>query len=108
MQSWRFDNILSSQLNNDKLSEGLKLLRPWTTIGILAAYDRLDYNELFRFRKIFCQEVDDTINGSETFSGKMLTLKKNQVSLPDNIYQILTKYYNNTYESKFITISNQY
>ncbi len=34
----------------------------------------------------------------------MLIPKKNQVSLPDNIHQILTEYYNNAYESKFITI----
>jgi len=34
----------------------------------------------------------------------MLTPKKNQISLSDNIHQILTEYYNNAYESKFITI----
>ena len=104
MQSWKLDNILSSQLNNDKLSEELKLLRPWIIIGTLATYDGLDYNELFWFKKIFCQEVNDIINGSEAFFGKMLTLKKIRVSLPDNIHQILTEYYNNAYESKFITI----
>ncbi len=104
MQSWKLDNILSSQLNNDKLSEELKLLRPWIIIGTLATYDRLNYNELFWFRKIFYQEVDNIINGSKAFSGKMLTPKKNQISLSDNIHQILTEYYNNAYESKFITI----
>ncbi len=47
MQSWRLNNILSSQPNNDKLSEELKLLRPQMIIATLAAYDGLDYNELF-------------------------------------------------------------
>jgi len=56
------------------------------TIGILAAYDGLDYNKLFWFRKIFCQEVDDTINDSEAFPDEMLTPKKNRISLSDNIY----------------------
>src|SRR6266542_6704987 len=105
MQNWRLDNILSRQLNNDKLSEGLKLLKPRSTTGTLAAYYELDYNELFRFRQIFCQEIDNTINGSEAFSGEMLTSRKNQVSLPDDIYQILIEYYSNTYESKFVTIA---
>ena len=47
MQNWRLDNILSSQLHNDKLSEGLKLLKPRTTTGTLATYDGLNYNEPF-------------------------------------------------------------
>ncbi len=105
MQNWRLDNILSRQLNNDKLSEGLKLLKPRSTTGTLAAYDELDYNELFRFRQIFCQEIDNTINGSEAFPGEMLTPRKNRVSLPDDIYQILIEYYSNAYESKFVTIA---
>ncbi len=105
MQNWRLDNILSHQLNNDKLFEGLKLLKPRSTTSTLAAYDELDYNELFRFRQIFCQEIDNTINGSEAFSSEMLTPRKNQVSLPDDIYQILIEYYSNAYESKFVTIA---
>ena len=35
----------------------------------------------------------------------MLILKKNWISLPDNIHQILIEYYNNAYESKFIIIA---
>jgi hypothetical protein len=105
MQNWRLDNILSYQLNNDKLSEGIELLKPRSTTGTLAAYDELDHNELFRFRQIFCQEVDNTINGSEAFPGEMLTPRKNCVSLPDDIYQILIEYYTNAYDSKFITIA---
>ncbi|GBB90179.1 hypothetical protein RclHR1_17060003 [Rhizophagus clarus] len=105
MQNWRLDNILSSQLNNEKLTEGLKLLKPRSTTGTLSAYDELDYNELFRFRQIFCQETDNTINGSEAFPGKMLIPRKNRVSLPDDIYQILIEYYSNAYESKFISIA---
>lgn len=105
LQNWRLDNILSCQLNNDKLSKGLELLKPRTTTGTLAAYDELDYNELFRFRQIFCLEIDNTVNGSEAFPGEMLTPRKNRVSLPDDIYQILIDYYCNAYESKFVTIA---
>ena len=35
----------------------------------------------------------------------MLTSCKVQVVLPDNIYQILTDYYNNAYELQFLTIA---
>jgi hypothetical protein len=35
----------------------------------------------------------------------MLTPRKNRVSLPDNIYQILIEYYNNAYEARFISIA---
>src|SRR6266542_1863540 len=105
MQNWRLDNILSCQLNNNKLSKGLKLLKPRSTTSTLDAYNVLNYNELFQFRQIFCQEIDNTINGSEAFPGEMLTPKKNQVSLPNDIYQILIEYYSNAYESKFVTIA---
>ncbi|GBB97641.1 hypothetical protein RclHR1_03020019 [Rhizophagus clarus] len=77
MQNWRLDNILSCQLNNEKLTEGLKLLKPRSTTGTLSAYDKLDYNELFRFR----------------------------VSLPDDIYRILIEYYSDAYKLKFISIA---
>ncbi|GBB93908.1 hypothetical protein RclHR1_22500005 [Rhizophagus clarus] len=105
MQNWRLDNILSSQLNNKKFTEGLKLLKPQFTTGTFSAYDELDYNELFRFKQIFCQETDNMINGSEAFPGKMLTPRKNRVSLPDDIYRILIEYYSDAYESKFISIA---
>ena len=59
-----------------------------------------------QFRKIFLQEVDDTIVSSEPFPGEMLTPCRNRVALPDNIYQILTDYYNNAYELQFVTIAD--
>jgi len=60
---------------------------------------------LYQFRKVFFQEVDDTIVGSEPFPGKMFTPCKSRVALPDNIYQILTDYYNNAYGLQFVTIA---
>ncbi len=35
----------------------------------------------------------------------MPTPRKNQVSLPDDIYQILIEYYSNAYKSKLVTIA---
>jgi len=35
----------------------------------------------------------------------MLTPCRNRVALPDNIYQILTDYYNNVYDLQFVTIA---
>ncbi|GES80285.1 hypothetical protein GLOIN_2v1879967 [Rhizophagus clarus] len=45
------------------------------------------------------------INGSEAFPGKMLTPRKNRVSLPDDIYRILIEYYSDAYKLKFISIA---
>src|SRR5271154_2357863 len=105
MQNWRLDALLSAQLNNIKLIEALKLIQPWATSRSLADYDNFKFAELYQFRKIFFQEVDDTIVGSEPFPGEMLMPYKVQVALPDNIYQILTDYYNNAYELQFVTIA---
>jgi hypothetical protein len=105
MQHWRIDDLASAQPNNIKLVEALKLIQPRPTSGSLAAYDNFSYAELYQFRKVFFQEVDDTIVGSEPFPGEMLTPHRSRVALPDNIYQILTDYYNDAYELEFVTIA---
>jgi len=105
MQNRRLDNLISDQSNNVKLIEALKLIQPRLTSGSLAAYDNLNYAKLCQFRKVFFQEVDDTIVGSEPFPGEMLAPCENCVALPDNIYKILTDYYNNAYELQFVTIA---
>src|SRR5436305_9353044 len=106
MQHWRLDDLISAQSNNTKLAEALKLIQSRATSGSLAANDNFEFAELCQFRKIFLQEVDDTIVSSEPFPGEMLTLCRNRVALPDNIYQILTDYYNNAYELQFVTIAD--
>jgi len=105
MRNWRLDNLVSVQSNNVKLVEALKLIQPRSTSGSLAAYDNFNYTELYQFRKVFFQEVDETIVGSEPFPGEMLTPCKNRVALPDDIYQILTEYYNIAYDLQFVTIA---
>src|SRR5277367_627359 len=105
MQNWSLDALLSAQLNDIKLIEALKLIQLRATSRSLADYDNFKFAELYQFRKIFFQEVDDTIIGSEPFPGEMLTLCKVRVALSDNIYQILTNYYNNAYELQFVTIA---
>ena len=97
--------IIFFYFNNNKLVEALKLIQSWPTSGSLAAYDNFNYAELYQFRKAFFQEVNDTIAGSEPFPGEMLTPCRSRVALPDNIYQILTDYYNDAYELQFATIA---
>ncbi|GBC29613.2 hypothetical protein GLOIN_2v415082 [Rhizophagus irregularis DAOM 181602=DAOM 197198] len=91
--------------NYASVVEALKLIQPRSTSGSLAAYDNFNYTELYQFRKVFFQEVDETIVGSEPFPGEMLTPCKNRVALPDDIYQILTEYYNIAYDLQFVTIA---
>lgn len=105
MQHWRLNDLVSAQSDNIKLTEALKLIQPWATTGSLVADDNFEFGELCRFRKIYTQEIDDTIIGSEPFPGEMLTPCRSRVALPDDIYQILTDYYNNAYELSFVTIS---
>ena len=105
MHSWRLDNLLSAQLNNTKLAEGLNLIRPRPTTGSLASYDEFEFAELVRFRQIFHLEVKDTITGIEPFPGEMMSFKKINVGLPDDIYNILVNYYNAAYDVEFQSIA---
>lgn len=68
--------MISDQSNNVKLTEGLKLVQSRPTTGSLAAYDKFELDELFRFRQIHSLEIENTIAGSEPFPGEMLTPKK--------------------------------
>ena len=105
MQNWRLNNILSSQSNNMRLIEDLKLLKQQATLGSLASSDNLEFAELYQFRQISRLEIEDNITGIEPFPGKMMFSKRMNISLPDDIYDILVKYYNNAYDSEFVTIA---
>lgn len=105
MQNWRLDELISSQSDNLKLNEGLKLIQPRPTTGSLGVYDGFDFAELYQFRKFFRHDSDITITGKEPFPGKMLQSKDN-VSLPKDIYELLVQYYNNAYDWKFVTIED--
>ena len=63
----------------------------------MAADDGLDSEDLLRFRKIFCHELDDTITGSESFPGDLLNPINRQVDLPNDVYNHLITYYNEIY-----------
>jgi hypothetical protein len=99
------DDLISNQLNNSKLFEGLKLVKSRPTTGSLSAYDNFECDELCQFRLIYSLEVEDTITGSEQFSGKMMIPRKQDVILLNNIYKLLVDYYNNAYNLEFVTIS---
>ena len=82
MQNWRLDDILSSQSNNMRLVEGLKLLKQRVTLGSLASSDDLEFAKLYQFRQISRLEI-------EPFPGEMMSSKRMNVALPDDIYDIL-------------------
>src|ERR1044072_228963 len=69
MQNYKIDNLVSIQQNNQKLIDGLELIKPRQTSGSLAAYDGFESEELLRFRKTFCHELEDTITGSQCCHG---------------------------------------
>jgi len=105
MQNWRLDDILSSQSNNTRLVEGLKLLKQRATLGSLASSDDLEFDELCQFRQIYLLEIENTITGIEPFPGEMMSPKRMNIALPDDIYDILVEYYNDAYDSEFVTIA---
>ena len=72
-----------------RLVEGLKLLKQWVTLGSLASSDDLEFAELCQFRQISRLEIEDTITGIEPFPGEMISSKRMNVALPDDIYDIL-------------------
>src|SRR5271156_6443951 len=98
MQNWQLDDLLSTQSNNINLVEGLKLIKQWATLESLANYDKFEFAELDRFRQIYRLEVENTITGAESFPGEMISPKKYDVSLLDDIYKLLVEYYNTAYD----------
>jgi hypothetical protein len=105
VQNSRLDSLISARSDNAKLMNALSLVQPRLTTGSLAAYDGFDFNELHQFMQIFHQNINSTITGSEKFPGEMLT-PRNRVSLPDATYELLVKYYNDTYDWNFVSIAD--
>ncbi|SRR6266540_6701146 len=99
MQTWQLDDLLSAQLNNMKLVEGLKLIRPQVIMESLANYDDFEFAKFVQFRQIYRLEVENTITDAEPFPGEMMPPKKVNVNLPDDMYNLLVKYYNVTYDN---------
>jgi len=92
------DDLIFGQSDNSKLTEALKLVNLWPTTGSLAVYNRFDFIELYRFRQIFHHYLNDTIIGNESFPKEMLNPRKDNMSLLDDIYEILVQYYNTAYD----------
>ena len=104
-QNCRLDElIISNQFN--KLNKSLELVKSHPTVRSLVIYDGFNSSELHQFRQTFRNESDATITGSEIFPGEMLTPRKDHVSLPDDIYELLIQYYNVAYEWEFVTIAS--
>ncbi|CAG8727749.1 4304_t:CDS:1, partial [Funneliformis mosseae] len=75
--------------NDTRLIKGLNLIKSQLTTGSLASYDNFQYDELYRFMLIYNIEVEDTITDSKKLSDEMITLKKLEVNLPDDVYNLL-------------------
>ena len=106
MQSWKLDDLISSQSDDLKLTEALELIKSRQTTGSLAANDNSNFTELFQFMQIYRQILDQTITGSERFPGEMMHPKKDRVELSEQVYNLLVRYYNVAYDNlEFVTIA---
>ncbi|CAG8836179.1 28640_t:CDS:1, partial [Racocetra persica] len=94
----RLNNLIFDQLNNSKLFQALEFIKPQLTTESLAANDEFDFADLYQFIQT-SHKSTDTITGSEFFLRKILNPKKN-VSIPDDIYKLLTEYYKKAYGEK--------
>ncbi|CAG8474133.1 3134_t:CDS:2, partial [Racocetra persica] len=104
MLNLQLDDLIFAQSDNSKLVESLKFIQPRATSGSLAIYNEFEFDELHHFKQIYQLEVEDTITGFEFFPGKMLSSKKINIGLLNEIYNILVEYYNNAYDMEFLSI----
>lgn len=104
VQNHKIDDLISNQLDCPKMAEALELVKSRPTAGSLALYDEFDFAEAYRFMQIF-RDLNETVTGNEPFPGQILSPKKERVSLPDEIYELLVQYYNDAYDQKFVTIA---
>ena len=70
MQNYKIDNLVSIQQNNQNLIDGLELIKPRQTSGSLVAYDGFESEELLRFRKMFCHELEIQLPAVNRFQAK--------------------------------------
>ena len=105
MQNCQIDNLILDRQDNTKLIEALHLIQSRAMAGSLAAYDKFEFAELYRFMQTYRQDTNIMITGSEPFPGEILSKKNDRISLPDSVYELLVKYYNNTYDWEFAIIA---
>ncbi|PKY23950.1 hypothetical protein RhiirB3_438338 [Rhizophagus irregularis] len=98
MQNWRLDDLISNQLNNLKLVEGLKLVKSRPTTGSLSAYDNFEWDEFTeifgsantpRFYKnsfILVKFVQDN-NVADVFPGQVQYYLEYEVNLPSELWK---------------------
>ncbi len=71
------------------------------TMRSLASYNDFEFAKLIWFKQIYHLEVKNTIIGTKPFFNKMMSSKKVNVNLLNDMYNLLVKYYNMAYNDLY-------
>lgn len=93
-----------SNCDDELLRTCLDFIKPKASSGSLAALDEFESESYLNFIRLSHIE-DESASGTEPFPGKFMNPSYG-TTLPNNILDLLVKYYDNLYDDKFISISS--
>src|SRR5271170_1620489 len=95
--------IINNQISDIKSSEipikGLELLNDRPAVNSLSEIDQFSSDEMHRFWLNSINIQESRITGSEPFPGSMLKLVSENVRLLSSMLDLVSEYYNATYET---------
>lgn len=91
-----------SNCDNELLRTSLDIIKPRKSTGSLAALDDFSSDEYQNFMR-FSLIKDDSAFGTEPFPGSLMKPCQ-EATLPKNILDLLTEFYNSLYNDYFISI----
>lgn len=93
-----------SNCNNEILSASLEIIKPKKSVGSLSALDDFDSDGYLNFIRLSRIEKESAY-GTEPFPGELMN-PCHESNLPDDVLNILVKYYDNLYNEDFISIKS--
>ena len=93
MTKTQINDIISSGLE----VRGLELLDKWPSVRSLFNTNELSTDEMYQFLMNSRNILESPIASCEEFLGKFLAPQSENIQLNEQIYNLLIKYYKNTY-----------
>lgn len=93
-----------SNCDNEVLCSYLDIIKPKKSVGSLSAHDEFESDDYLNFIRLSCIK-DESAIGTEPFPGELIN-PCHETILPNNILDLLVKFYENLYDDHFISISS--
>lgn len=93
-----------SNCDNEVLCSYLDIIKPKKSVGSLSAHDEFESDNYLNFIRLSCIK-DESAIGTEPFPGELMN-PCHETILPNNILDLLVKFYENLYDDHFISISS--